>query len=262
MGVNISKVVNLSEVEKNEVIYIPRSWMPGNKEWKIEKGVFSFNEIFDVSENQNGEKITYQHSINLATPYGYDHHQKMIDHAFAEVEHEKAENQRREARCQEIGVDLPTFKKMLFLHKFPNSINLSNIYVFRQKKKDTHIYKIGMSNCPSRRIKEINTSNPHDCKLVFFYTGTSTREREKMIHAELNCYRTKNNGEWFDFESERSSKCELEMLMDTFRMWEEKDREILNSFGLDSSEVGIKFCLTGKRRRNTRRQPAEMTRSS
>ena len=74
------------------------------------------------------------------------------------------------------------------------------VYIIRQG--DTRLFKIGVSNNPMRRLKNLQTGNPHPLKMMFSVAchGLSAYEAEALIHRHLSKERVK--GEWFDIQSD------------------------------------------------------------
>jgi hypothetical protein len=57
----------------------------------------------------------------------------------------------------------------------------------------TYSCKIGYSTNPTARLKDVQTGNPYDLKLEYYYRGTKTEEKELHKHFED----LKINREWF-----------------------------------------------------------------
>lgn len=74
---------------------------------------------------------------------------------------------------------------------------MSFIYVIGGKHKP---YKIGITNNPNRRLKNLQTGHPN--KLSIHYTeeipDSCVKLLEKLIHKNVGRYKT--HGEWFDIE--------------------------------------------------------------
>ena len=58
-------------------------------------------------------------------------------------------------------------------------------------------YKIGVSKSPNIRIKQLNTGNPSELKLIDIYQTELAYEIEKILHRRYAHARIKNK-EWFD----------------------------------------------------------------
>jgi len=56
-------------------------------------------------------------------------------------------------------------------------------------------YKIGISSCPERRIKELNVGNPEALILVHAYQAREKYQSENLAHNTFSDKRLK--GEWF-----------------------------------------------------------------
>jgi len=61
--------------------------------------------------------------------------------------------------------------------------------------------KVGVSNNPERRVKQLQTGNEHKLKLLFKEEFDCTRHHllhiEKELHKQLRYMATKTVGEWF-----------------------------------------------------------------
>lgn len=80
----------------------------------------------------------------------------------------------------------------------------------KQEDKKQYLYgisdgamiKLGMSCNPKARIKELQTSNPKDLKMIWdYYTGRcvkTARSLEKKLHRRCKRYRAR--GEWFSID--------------------------------------------------------------
>lgn len=71
-----------------------------------------------------------------------------------------------------------------------------HLYIMQQHH--TNLIKIGRSNNPQKRLKQLQTGSPYVIKMLKIFTGLGNMERE--LHALLSDYRIRNNGEWFDSE--------------------------------------------------------------
>lgn len=92
---------------------------------------------------------------------------------------------------------------------------------------DGEMIKLGMSYNPKSRIKELQTSNPKDLKMVWsYYTGNciqTARNLEKKLHRRCKKYRVR--GEWFSMDCFD--------LVKTFRGQDEKRERALNENDLE-----------------------------
>ena len=61
--------------------------------------------------------------------------------------------------------------------------------------KSGEYYKIGISDNPPERIKQLNTASPERIQLVSEYKSVNAVAAEKRLHKSLRHYR--KNGEWF-----------------------------------------------------------------
>lgn len=61
---------------------------------------------------------------------------------------------------------------------------------------DNSYYKIGVSKHPQRRIKEHQTGNASELKLIDVYPSDLAYQIEKVLHRKYSY--AKKEGEWFD----------------------------------------------------------------
>tara|TARA_B100000212_G_scaffold305555_1_gene253632 strand:- start:516 stop:821 length:306 start_codon:yes stop_codon:yes gene_type:complete len=73
---------------------------------------------------------------------------------------------------------------------------MSHLYIIQSDK--TGDIKIGRSKDPKRRLKQLQTGSPHKLKLLLVIEGKG--KIEKSLHNRLQQYRSRRNGEWFDFD--------------------------------------------------------------
>lgn len=79
-----------------------------------------------------------------------------------------------------------------------NLSDSQNVYVM---KNSIGLYKIGISNNPERRLREIERSSGLDVDIVrLFSVRTNARSVEAFLHKKLKDYR--KNGEWFSFDND------------------------------------------------------------
>jgi len=57
-------------------------------------------------------------------------------------------------------------------------------------------YKIGVSKKPQRRLKQLQTGNSSELKLINTYSSEFANKIEKFLHNIYSGW--KKNGEWFD----------------------------------------------------------------
>lgn len=72
---------------------------------------------------------------------------------------------------------------------------MDNIYIL----KSDGFYKIGVATDVGRRVKELQTGNPHTIECVFSRQVPEAYEIEKFLHDTFAEYRVK--GEWFKFDN-------------------------------------------------------------
>ena len=79
-----------------------------------------------------------------------------------------------------------------------NLSDSQNVYVM---KNSIGLYKIGISNNPERRLREIENSSGLDVDIVrLFSVRKKARSVEAFLHKKLKDYR--KNGEWFSFDND------------------------------------------------------------
>jgi hypothetical protein len=77
--------------------------------------------------------------------------------------------------------------------KREDEIDRRSIYV---AKSDSGELKVGVSNDPERRIRELSTANPNAIELLVDSEVDKAGKAERELHEQLQEYRT--SGEWFD----------------------------------------------------------------
>ena len=87
---------------------------------------------------------------------------------------------------------------------------MSHLYIIQSDK--TGDFKIGRSKNPQRRLKQLQTGSPHRLKLLLIVENQGTIE--KKLHRRLQKYRSRRNGEWFDFDCAGSLPDWLSELID------------------------------------------------
>ena len=71
---------------------------------------------------------------------------------------------------------------------------MKSIYLI-QSQEDGY-YKIGVSKHPKKRVKQLQTGNSSELKLIETYQSEHANKIEKILHNQLlHC---KKEGEWFD----------------------------------------------------------------
>ena len=77
-------------------------------------------------------------------------------------------------------------------------ILVANLYLLKSDDK----YKIGVSENPKDRVKQLQTGNPYDIELIkteSFDTKKYAHDLEERLHKQLSEFR--EEGEWFDIHS-------------------------------------------------------------
>lgn len=70
------------------------------------------------------------------------------------------------------------------------------VYVIQMDETEVdHVYKIGVSNAPGRRLRALQTSSPFPLNIVHKFVAEPAEDAEGLLHAK---YREQQlNGEWF-----------------------------------------------------------------
>jgi len=82
------------------------------------------------------------------------------------------------------------------LDNFEIPIELPDLFVYAIREKDTGHIKLGISNDPDRRMKELQTGNSHPLELLGYRRAVNRFKDEQEIHKEMSAYHLR--GEWFD----------------------------------------------------------------
>ena len=77
--------------------------------------------------------------------------------------------------------------------------------------KCNECYKVGISNNPQKRLKELQTSNPYKLTIINTYPCDKAIVRESIIHMKLNEWHIR--GEWFSASIKMIEKAILEVLL-------------------------------------------------
>ena len=78
-------------------------------------------------------------------------------------------------------------------------------YLYFIQSSKTGEIKIGRSKHPQRRLKNLQTGNPHTLRIIASLEGLGWREKE--LHEELKRWR--KSGEWFSYECVGSIPVEI-----------------------------------------------------
>lgn len=69
-------------------------------------------------------------------------------------------------------------------------------YIYLIQSLEDGYYKIGVSKNPNKRVKQLQTGNSSELKLIETYQSKHANIVEKTIHRQLE--HCKKEGEWFD----------------------------------------------------------------
>jgi hypothetical protein len=75
-------------------------------------------------------------------------------------------------------------------------------YVYLIQKNTESIYKIGISENPLKRLKQLQTGNSARLHLIKVFPVENARAIEKRLHRLLMFHRCSPSGEWFYLTSE------------------------------------------------------------
>jgi hypothetical protein len=86
-------------------------------------------------------------------------------------------------------------------------------HVYLIQSLEEGYYKIGVSKHPNKRIRELNTGNSSQLKLVETYKSEHANQIERILQRKYLLF--KKNGEWFDLSIElevtfKSECCRIE----------------------------------------------------
>jgi len=85
-------------------------------------------------------------------------------------------------------------------------------YIYLILSLENSYYKIGVSRCPQKRIKQLQTGNSSELKLIETYQSEYADLIEKTLHRRYSYL--KKEGEWFNLsvENEVSFKKECQQI--------------------------------------------------
>ena len=75
-------------------------------------------------------------------------------------------------------------------------------YIYLIQKNTESIYKIGISDNPLKRVKQLQTGNSSRLHLIKVFPVANARAIEKRLHRLLMFYRCSPSGEWFKLTPE------------------------------------------------------------
>ena len=81
--------------------------------------------------------------------------------------------------------------------------NIQNNFVYIIRHGNQRIYKIGISDKPEKRVKQLQTGNPYPLKIIFqtsIISSIHCRKVESVIHKYLKEKGHWMRGEWFRIE--------------------------------------------------------------
>ena len=81
--------------------------------------------------------------------------------------------------------------------------NVQNNFVYIIRHGNQRIYKIGISDKPEKRVKQLQTGNPYPLKIIFqtsIISSIHCRKVESVIHKYLKEKGHWIRGEWFRIE--------------------------------------------------------------
>ena len=75
-------------------------------------------------------------------------------------------------------------------------------YIYLIQKNTESIYKIGISDNPLKRLKQLQTGNSARLHLIKVFAVKDARAIEKRLHRLLMFHRCSPRGEWFNLSEE------------------------------------------------------------
>jgi hypothetical protein len=75
-------------------------------------------------------------------------------------------------------------------------------YIYLIQKNTEAIYKIGISDNPLERVKQLQTGNNARLHLIKVFPVANARATEKRLHRLLMFHRCSPSGEWFKLTPE------------------------------------------------------------
>jgi hypothetical protein len=81
-------------------------------------------------------------------------------------------------------------------------IEIKPQYIYLIQKNTESIYKIGISDNPLKRVKQLQTGNNARLHLIKVFPVANARAIEKRLHRLLMFHRCSPNGEWFKLTPE------------------------------------------------------------
>jgi hypothetical protein len=75
-------------------------------------------------------------------------------------------------------------------------------YIYLIQKNTESIYKIGISDDPLKRLKQLQTGNSARLHLIKIFAVQDARAIEKRLHRLLMFHRCSPRGEWFKLSEE------------------------------------------------------------
>lgn len=100
-------------------------------------------------------------------------------------------------------------------------------YVYLIQSLEDGYYKIGISKNPQKRIKQLQTGNSSELKLIVFYQSDIANKIENVLHNRYSHFR--KEGEWFDLSiiNEITFKEECEKIEENVNFLKKSDNVFL-----------------------------------
>jgi hypothetical protein len=94
-------------------------------------------------------------------------------------------------------------KKAGIVYKGPKKKEKTDqIYIIQMDESEvSHVYKIGVSNAPGKRLQALQTSNPFELRLVHTFVADPAEDAEAQLHARFAANQLE--GEWFRLTPEQ-----------------------------------------------------------
>ncbi len=87
-------------------------------------------------------------------------------------------------------------------------------YVYLIRCGDSSFYKIGVSERPNERLRDLQAANPHPLSLVVtcsFASKIPAMQAEADVHIQLDEHRM--SGEWFDLTPKMAQQLKYDMIV-------------------------------------------------